>query len=83
MKNPQLLKEFLSDPEKRKIFDRNVNLIRLVDLSNDENQIEITANKFKPSYLQDYFAELGFISMISEKSWPKYTKTFEGLNNNA
>ena len=51
-----------------------------MNLLNDEDNIEITANKFNPIDLQDYFAELGFMSMISEKSWPKYVKTFEGLN---
>ena len=74
-----LLREFLSDTNKKQIFDKNVNLIRLVDLSADKQSIEITANKFRPSDLQDYFAELGFMSMIKEKSWQKYIKTFEGL----
>ena len=81
IKNPTLLKEFLQDPEKRRIFDKNVNLIRLVNLESDEESMEFTANKFNAGDLQDYFAELGFMSMISEKSWPKYIKTFEDLRN--
>jgi DNA polymerase-1 len=79
VKDEILLKEFLSINDRKEIFQKNVNLIRLVNLLNDEDNIEITANKFKPVDLQDYFAELGFMSMISEKSWPKYVATFQGL----
>lgn len=77
MRNPGLLKEFLSDPIKRQIFERNVNLIRLVDLRSAEDEMEIHTTKFNVSGLHDYFNELGFESMLKEKTWRNYTKTFE------
>lgn len=80
MRNPELLREFLEDTEKRKIFDKNVNLIRLVDLSNALDEMEITTSKLNAEGLQNYFNELGFESMTKEKTWKKYIKTFEVIN---
>lgn len=79
MKNPDLLREFLEDPVKRDIFDKNINLIRLVDLSSAEDEMEITVSKLNSKGLQDYFDELGFDSMLKEKTWNNYIKTFERL----
>tara|TARA_A100001011_G_C14307509_1_gene843871 strand:- start:2692 stop:3492 length:801 start_codon:yes stop_codon:yes gene_type:complete len=79
MRNPELFREFLKDPAKREIFDRNINLIRLVDLSNAENEMEIITSKLDTQSLQDYFLELGFDSMLKEKTWNNYIKTFERL----
>ena len=81
MKNPELLREFLDDPNKREIFDRNVNLIRLVDLRNSEDEYEITAKKLNKDGLKEYFDKLGFESMTKEKTWQNYIKTFEALTN--
>ena len=67
--NPELLKEFLSDITKRDIFDRNVNLIRLVNLVEAEDEMEITSARFDVDGLQLYFSELGFDSMLKEKTW--------------
>jgi hypothetical protein len=73
--------EFLLDETKRAIFDNNVNLIRLVDLTGAESEMEITASKFDESGLQDYLLELGFDSMLKEKTWQNYAKTFLRVNN--
>lgn len=77
MKDPQLLKEFLESPERREIFDRNVNLIRLVDLTNSIDEMEIKDSNFNSSGLHQYLSELKFDSMLKEKTWNNYTKTFE------
>ncbi len=77
--NPKLLSEFLENPANRRIFDKNVNLIRLVDLSNAEDEIELTTPKLNLEGLRDYFDELQFDSMLKEKTWENYTKTFKGL----
>ena len=80
MKNPSLLQELLSDPVKRQIFDRNVNLIRLVDLSNAEDEMEITKSRLNEAGLQKYFSELEFDSMLKEKTWQNYIKTFSRIS---
>jgi 5'-3' exonuclease len=81
IRNPELMHEFLLDETKRAIFDNNVNLIRLVDLTGAESEMEITASKFDESGLQDYLLELGFDSMLKEKTWQNYAKTFLRVNN--
>jgi len=80
MKDPQLLREFLDKPGHRDIFNRNVNLIRLVDLSYAEDEMEITTSKLKEQDLHDYFLELGFDSMVKEKAWENYIKTFKRVD---
>jgi DNA polymerase I len=79
--NPALLKEFLSDKTKRETFDKNVNLIRLVDLRNSEDEMEVTESKLDEQGLQDYFGRLEFDSMIKEKTWKKYIHTFKEIMN--
>jgi DNA polymerase-1 len=81
IRNKTLLKEFLSDSNRREIFDRNVNLIRLVDLSDAESEMEITASKFDADGLHDYIKKLEFNLMLKEKTWSNYTKTFERIKN--
>jgi DNA polymerase-1 len=81
IKDPVLLKEFLSDKSKKEIFDRNVNLIRLVDLRNAEDEMEIISNQLNEQGLRDYFGRLEFDSMIKEKTWQKYIKTFKEVTN--
>ena len=77
--NPELLKEFLEDKTKRDIFDRNVNLIRLVDLSNSESEMEITTSKLDEEGLQEYFKRLEFSLMLKDKTWKNYIKTFKEI----
>jgi DNA polymerase-1 len=79
VKDKNLLVEFLKDPEKQKIFDTNLNLIRLVDFSNDFNSLEHSSGKADYKKLYDIFKDLEFNSIIAEKTWKKYLKTFEGL----
>lgn len=79
VKSAALLKEFLDNKENRKIFERNVNLIRLVDFSNDMSKLE----KFSPSadfpQLKEIFTNLEFSSIVKDKTWQKYVNTFRGL----
>lgn len=74
-----LLFEFLSKESNRHVFEKNVNLIRLVDLSDVESEMEINTSKFNCEGLHDYFNELGFSTMLKEKTWAKYTDTFVRL----
>ena len=79
--NPKLLKEYLDKPGYREIFDRNVNLIRLVDLRNSEDEMEINTSHLDEEGLRKYFERLEFTSMIKEKTWKNYIKTFKELAN--
>jgi len=75
--NPELLREILSDPVKRSIFDKNVNLIRLVDLSQDMDAMSITESNLDEEGLRNYISELEFTLMLKEKTWNKYINTFK------
>ena len=76
---PELLKEYLSQKDRMKIFERNVNLIRLVDFSNDLSMLQYTHGHLDAEMLKETFADLGFDSMIKEKTWNKFINTFKGL----
>ena len=74
-----MLENFLSDESKKMIFERNINLIRLVDLGNSLDEMEISNPRLDESGLHDYIEELKFESMLKESTWKKYIKTFKTL----
>lgn len=74
-----LLRETLSNDGKREIFERNVNLIRLVNLSDRLNEMDVTYGQHKFDLLHETFDQFEFHSMTTEKTWNKYCKTFENL----
>lgn len=78
-RNSNLLAETLENPEKREIFTRNVNLIRLVDFSNDLSQGESHVGSSDFKTLKSVFEEMEFTSMTKEKTWQKYCNTFQKL----
>ena len=41
--------------------------------------MEISFSKLKKIELKNYLNQLGFDSMVKEKTWDKYIKTFERL----
>ena len=69
----------LAKPGRQEIFERNVNLIRLVDFSNNLEELEINEGSANWEELFDLFHEMGFTSMVKEKTWNKYVKTFNNL----
>lgn len=77
VKDHTLLTEFLSDKNKHEIFQKNVNLIRLVDFSNDISMLELKTSKGNFHKLKNIFNEMDFKTIISEKSWKKYVDTFK------
>ena len=80
VKDQQLMTEYLSkDPIRQQIFERNVNLIRLVDFSDDLSVLESNDGSADWEELSDLFSEMGFDSMLKEKTWNKYVQTFGGL----
>jgi DNA polymerase I len=80
VRSPELLSEyFKKDPIRQQIFERNVNLIRLVDFSSDIDEMESHDGIADFEELYDIFDDMGFKSMLKEKTWNKYVQTFGGL----
>ena len=79
VKDPNKMRSLLESKEKREIFERNVNLIRLVDFSNDMSKLESRTGTGDWDMIEQTFEDLGFDSMLKEKTWQKYLKTFERL----
>lgn len=79
VKDAALLEDFLRDDSKKLIFERNINLIRLVDLSRSLNEMEISNASFDKDGLHSYLDELQFELMLKEKTWEKYIKTFNDV----
>jgi DNA polymerase-1 len=77
--NKSLLEERLAIGNNLNIFEKNVNLIRLVDFSNDLNMLECIQGNTDFEKLKTSFRDMEFTSMIKEKSWNKFIDTFEGL----
>ena len=55
--------------ENKKIFERNINLIRLVDFSNDMSPLEIFDPVADFEQLKEIFTNLEFSSIVKEKTW--------------
>ena len=83
--DPALMKETLSDPGKRQIFDRNRSLISFhwfEDLSSDLQNIGAEVFYPNPSLdnVMDAFDKMGFETMLTEKYWPKFENAFSTLS---
>ncbi len=79
VKDPIKMTALLENKEKRAIFENNVNLIRLVDFSNNMTLLETKTGTGDWDMIEQTFEDLGFDSMLKEKTWKKYIKTFEEL----
>jgi len=77
LENNFKMQTFLDDPEKRNLFDRNVNLIKFSTFSNSEIS-ECFHSKTDPKWDELYsrINEMQFHSMLTEKYWQKFTDTF-------
>jgi 5'-3' exonuclease len=80
VRSAELLSEyFKKDPIRQQIFERNVNLIRLVDFSDSMDEMEKHEGAADFEELYDIFDTMDFQSMLKEKTWNKYVQTFGGL----
>ena len=79
IKDKQKLHELLQVEENRMIFEKNVNLIRLVDFSDDMTAVEMSIGTKDFVQLKKVFEDLEFSSIVKEKSWEKYVNTFARL----
>lgn len=73
----EVLKLFLQDPDKKKKFEKNMQLIQLTGFKSNDN-IEYSYNDDMGS-LFNRFNTLNFSSMINEKSWNAFSSVFGGL----
>jgi hypothetical protein len=70
------LTEFLSDPSNRQVFERNVKLISLADVSLTKDDIEVWDPPAAWDDLKSQFNSLGFKSITSLPSWYNFVDTF-------
>jgi 5'-3' exonuclease len=78
--HPKALLDYLyAKPDRQNIFERNVNLIRLVDFSNDLGDLETNVGISNWEEVYNLFYDMGFSTMIKEKTWNNYIKTFQKL----
>tara|TARA_Y100001970_G_scaffold139975_1_gene172328 strand:+ start:32728 stop:33558 length:831 start_codon:yes stop_codon:yes gene_type:complete len=68
------------DKNNKEIYERNRNLIKFRN-PKDVSKIFVGNNKADFDKIKAKFIELNFHSMVNEKSWVKYKKTFEGILN--
>ena len=78
-KNPKLLCERLESKDVREVFENNVNLIRLVDFSNNLDKVEVYVGKFDEVTLKMAFEKMSFTSMTKDSTWKKYCDTFNNI----
>lgn len=77
--NQNLLQEYLNVSDRQTIFENNVNLIRLVDFSENISEMESHAGTKDWEELYSLFCEMEFKSMIKEKTWNNFIKTFNRI----
>lgn len=74
------LNEFLADnPEARDVYVRNCDLIRLTDMSQVLDEIQVTCGDSNWNACRTKFWEFGFGSIANPISWVKFIATFKGL----
>lgn len=77
--SPESLQEYLKKGNRQQVFENNVNLIRLVDFSNNMSDLETHKGHSDWEELYDLFYDMDFKSMIKEKTWNNYIKTFNNI----
>lgn len=75
--NPDLFEKFLSIEENRANFSINRQLIEFKSVPEDEIELSEGIKNF--AALKDEFHKMKFESIINDKSWYKYCKTFDTL----
>lgn len=74
------LHEFLSDDEARKMFERNVSLIKF-HVWSDDDAVKMTCSSPKNDWAEvaSRFEAWSFKSLLKAETWQKYTSTFDAL----
>lgn len=78
--DPDLLREFLSDQEHARIFQRNYRLIEFKTWSDDEAaQMTSSSPERNWSAVEKAFTQWEFKSLLKDKTWDKFRNTFDPL----
>lgn len=77
--NEDKLAQFLSTDETKALFDRNYELIRFFDLEKEMNNLESSGYSTDWDNVRASFSQLELFSITNEKSWGKFTSTFQKL----
>ena len=79
VKDPVKLENFFrDDSDRRLIFERNINLIRL-ETNLDNHRFEISTALSNWPELYEHFVEMEFNSITNDTSWKKYQDSFTSL----
>lgn len=78
--NAELLSNFLKDPTKANIFERNYNLISFLEWS-EEERMQMTCSSPAKNWdeVKKVFENYGFSSITKESSWTKFLNSFDRL----
>lgn len=74
------LSKRLKDPIFKNAFDKSYELIKLLDLEQDEDGIEFTKAELDIDSIKSLFFDMNFNSMLEENYLKKYFNTFEKIN---
>lgn len=78
--NPEALEKLFSDPVKAAIFERNANLIKFIDWT-DEDASKMTSTTPVQNWdeVNQLFQKHAFNSLLKENTWKKFVNTFSHL----
>jgi len=79
VKDPDLLRERLSDPDVRNIFEQNIEMIKFHDMKDEIREIEISAPDIDWKKLRANLTEKKMFSLTGDTSWKKFVSTFSKL----
>lgn len=68
------------NPEKAKIFERNVKLITFADLTDKLDELIVWESKADFNHIKDRFNDLEFYSITKDKPWGRFVETFSALS---
>ncbi len=77
--DPVKLERLLSDPALRQQFERNISLIQLRDVEADGVPMQLTHGNSNWDEVKGAMEEMKMTSIVTEKYWPKFTRTFDRL----
>lgn len=76
--DPERFAAFLSDPEKARVYERNVRLIRFHEFTDETWKDLITLRGDSDwNSVRKVFDSFGFKSITNDKTWQKFVQTFE------
>ena len=68
---------FAKKPEHKDVYERNYSLIKLADVPNESLVFDDSKKDF--DYVRERFTNMDFESMITDKAWSNYIKTFDRI----